>query len=100
MAERLVQAGLEMEKKWEGARDSKTSKACLSNMDIGWIPIAQAFPSGAMQPLNHPGCRHTALYRRMKTPKAEVNRLQNQPQMTGAEPIAEPVQNKRPNVKG
>jgi hypothetical protein len=72
MADRLVQAGLEMEKKWEGARDSRTSKACLSNMDIGWIPIAQAFPSGAMQPLNHPGCRHTALYRRMKTPKAEV----------------------------
>ena len=67
MADRLVQAGLEMEKKWEGARDNRTSKACLSNMDIGWIPIAQAFPSGAMQPLNHPGCRHTALYRRKRT---------------------------------
>jgi hypothetical protein len=38
-------------------------------MDIGVIPIADKFPSGAMQPLNHPGCRHTALYRRMKTPK-------------------------------
>jgi hypothetical protein len=61
-----------MEKKWEGARDSKTSKACNDNMAAGWIPIAQAFPSGAMQPLNHPGCRHTALYRRMKTPKVEV----------------------------
>ena len=66
MARRLTSAGLDMEKRWYGARDNRTSADCLSNMDAGWIPIADNFPSGVMQPLNHPGCRHTALYRRIK----------------------------------
>jgi hypothetical protein len=69
MANRLNMAGLQMEKRWAGPNDSKTSKNCQDNLAAGWIPLADAFPSGAQQPLDHPGCRHTALYRRIRTPK-------------------------------
>ena len=66
MANRLNIAGLQMEKRWAGPNDSKTSKNCQDNIAAGWIPLADAFPSGKQQPLDHPGCRHTALYRRIR----------------------------------
>ncbi len=67
MANRLNLAGLQMEKRWAGPNDDRTSKNCQDNLAAGWIPLADAFPSGAQQPLDHPGCRHTALYRRIRT---------------------------------
>lgn len=60
----LRDAGLLMEKKWSGPDDSRTSEACHSNLEAGWIDIDDTFPSGDLRPLNHPGCRHTVLYRR------------------------------------
>lgn len=64
MAARQLQAmGLEMEKAWSGPNDRLTSVSCLINMEAGWIPIDDVFPSGHDKPLSHPGCRHTALYR-------------------------------------
>jgi len=66
MANRLSMAGLQMEKRWAGPNDDRTSKNCQDNLAAGWIPLADAFPSGAQQPLDHPGCRHTALYRRIR----------------------------------
>jgi hypothetical protein len=66
MANRLNLAGLQMEKRWAGPNDDRTSKNCQDNLAAGWIPLADDFPSGAQQPLDHPGCRHTALYRRIR----------------------------------
>jgi len=66
MANRLNLAGLQIEKRWAGPNDDRTSKNCQDNLAAGWIPLADAFPSGAQQPLDHPGCRHTALYRRIR----------------------------------
>lgn len=63
-AKRLQLAGLEIEKAWSGPDDNATSAACRENLGAGWIDLDALFPSGDMQPLNHPGCRHTCLYRR------------------------------------
>lgn len=60
----LQDAGLKMEKAWEGPADDITSQACRANMAQGWIPFDEPFQSGDMRPLHHPGCRHAALYRR------------------------------------
>lgn len=60
----LSAAGLPMEKRWSGPDDGRTSEACKSNLDAGWVGIDEVFPSGDLRPLNHPGCRHTVLYRR------------------------------------
>lgn len=65
-AKRLQAAGLAMEKAWSGPNDDQTSAACLGNIRAGWIGMDEAFPSGDMTPLNHPGCRHTAIYRRKR----------------------------------
>lgn len=65
-AKRLQAAGLVMEKAWSGPNDDVTSDACRGNIRAGWIGIDEAFPSGDMTPLNHPGCRHTAIYRRKR----------------------------------
>lgn len=69
MANRLNIAGLQMEKRWAGPNDDRTSQNCQDNIAAGWIPFADNFPSGVDRPLDHPGCRHTALYRRIRTPK-------------------------------
>ena len=62
--QQLQAAGLVMEKSWLTIGDDRVSEDCQSNADAGWIPIDDPFPSGAQQPLQHPGCRCTALYRR------------------------------------
>jgi hypothetical protein len=60
----LVAGGLEMEKQWLTVGDNKVSDGCRENQDAGWIPVADAFPSGHQQPVRFPGCRCTCLYRR------------------------------------
>ncbi len=62
--QQLQAAGLVMEKSWLTIGDDRVSEDCQSNADAGWIPIDEPFPSGADRPLQHPGCRCTALYRR------------------------------------
>ena len=60
----LTAGGLEMEKQWWTVHDDRVSDGCQENQDAGWIPAADAFPSGHQQPLRFPGCRCTCLYRR------------------------------------
>lgn len=60
----LQDAGLQMEKKWLTVGDDRVSDGCQDNQGQGWIPFAQSFQSGHMQPLRFPGCRCTTLYRR------------------------------------
>jgi len=66
VAKDLTKAGLKMEKKWSTMGDSKVDPHCLANEAQGWIPIDKRFSDGSMQPLSHPGCRCTALYRRAR----------------------------------
>lgn len=58
--------GIRLEKKWIGPEDDRTSEACLGNMAQGWIPYDEPFSSGDDRPLNHPGCRHTLITRRVR----------------------------------
>jgi hypothetical protein len=60
----LQDAGLQMQKKWLTVGDERVSDGCEENEAQGWIPFAQSFQSGHMQPLRFPGCRCTTLYRR------------------------------------
>ncbi len=60
----LQDAGLQMQKKWLTVGDERVSDGCAENEAQGWIPFAQSFQSGHMQPLRFPGCRCTTLYRR------------------------------------
>lgn len=62
----LHDAGVAMEKSWLTASDNRVDPHCQANRGAGWIPFTQAFPSGHDQPLSHPRCRCTALYRRKK----------------------------------
>lgn len=62
--DQLTAAGLTMEKSWSTIGDDRVSEECQANEAAGWIPVADPFPSGADRPLQHPGCRCTALYRR------------------------------------
>ena len=62
--DQLVAAGLTMEKSWSTIGDDRVSEECMANEAAGWIPVDDPFPSGALRPLQHPGCRCTALYRR------------------------------------
>ena len=66
VARDLQGRGVQLEKKWAGPRDDRTSNDCLGNMDEGWIDFDTAFSSGKHRPLNHPGCRHTLLTRRKR----------------------------------
>jgi hypothetical protein len=56
-----------MEKSWLTVNDDHVDvEDCLTNQEQGWIPIEDTFQSGHMQPLAHPYCRCTALYRRKR----------------------------------
>jgi hypothetical protein len=63
---RLQAIGIDQEKKWSGPDDNRTSSQCKDNLSAGWIPLDSEFPGGTQHPLQHPGCRHTCLYRRKK----------------------------------
>jgi len=60
----LIDGGLEMEKSWLTVGDANVDPECADNEAEGWIPVDQAFGSGHDQPLAHPNCRCTCLYRR------------------------------------
>jgi hypothetical protein len=60
----LQDGGLRMEKSWLTVGDNRVDPHCLANQAQGWIPLDDAFSDGTMQPLSHPACRCTALYRR------------------------------------
>ena len=65
VADSLGAYGLEMEKSWLTVGDGRVcSEQCEINEAQGWIPMAEPFASGHQQPLAHPYCRCTALYRR------------------------------------
>jgi len=74
----LKDVGLKMEKSRGGPNDGVTSNACLGDLADGWIPEDQAFSSGIMDGLEHPGCRHHTQYRveRSDEEKAEELRAQ------------------------
>lgn len=59
----LIDGGLEMEKSWLTVGDANVDPECADNEAQGWIPVDQAFGSGHDQPLAHPNCRCTCLYR-------------------------------------
>lgn len=60
----LQDSGLRMEKSWLTVGDKNVDPHCAANQAQGWIPFDEAFSDGSMQPLSHPSCRCTALYRR------------------------------------
>lgn len=66
VADRLVGAGLTMEKQWLDVGDRRVDPVCAGNAAEAWIPIDQAFGSGHQQPTAHPGCRCTTQYRRQR----------------------------------
>jgi hypothetical protein len=51
------------EKRWLLSNDEGICPLCEANADQQWIPIGQAFASGAEHPLQHPNCRCDAAYR-------------------------------------
>lgn len=66
-AERLAQRGANIEKSWLTVGDDRVSDGCRGNAGAGWIPLAQAFPSGHGGPLRFPGCRCALQTRRRVT---------------------------------
>lgn len=62
----LVDAGLTMEKSWSTTGDGRVDPICDGNEAEGWIPVADIFSSGDGEPLAHPGCRCSALFRRVR----------------------------------
>ncbi len=60
----LIDGGLEMEKSWLTVGDDRVDPECIENEAEGWIPVDQLHKSGHDQPLAHPRCRCTELYRR------------------------------------
>lgn len=61
----MASLGLAMEKSWLTVGDDRVSDGCAENEGAGWIPLDEPFPSGDQAPLRFPGCRCTALYRRV-----------------------------------
>lgn len=60
----LVDGGLRMQKSWLTVGDNRVDPHCKANEAQGWIDFDEPFSDGSMQPLAHPGCRCSALYRR------------------------------------
>ncbi len=56
-AQRLVNGGAQIEKSWLTVGDDRVSEGSRGNAGAGWIPLAQACPSGHGGPLRFPGCR-------------------------------------------
>lgn len=51
-------------KRWLLSNDENKCALCIANAEQGWIPIGQAFTSGAQAPTQHPRCQCDAAYRR------------------------------------
>lgn len=71
----LKDVGLKMEKSRGGPNDGRTSAACQGDLADGWIPEDEAFSSGIMDGLEHPGCRHHTQYRVARESESEVEEL-------------------------
>jgi len=63
LSDELEAHGIEQEKSRVGPNDGHTSDACIADLAVGWIRKGDAFPSGIMSGLEHPGCRHGTIYR-------------------------------------
>jgi len=63
LVDEIEAAGITMEKRRGGPNDGVTSDECRADLQAGWIPADEAFPSGIMDGLHHPGCRHHTQYR-------------------------------------
>lgn len=59
----VIDGGLAMEKSWLTVGDANVDPECADNEAQGWIDVDQLFGSGHDQPLAHPNCRCTCLYR-------------------------------------
>ncbi len=59
----VIEGGLAMEKSWLTVGDANVDPECADNEAQGWIDVDQLFGSGHDQPLAHPNCRCTCLYR-------------------------------------
>lgn len=59
----LEDGGVPMEKAWDTVGDGRVSDGCAENAAAGWLPLADAFPSGHQRPLRFPGCRCDLLMR-------------------------------------
>ena len=73
VSQHLAGEGLEMQKGWLTAGDSKVRPAHRANAAQGWIPADQEFQSGHMRPPTDPGCR-CATKRRVR-PEVEQGEL-------------------------
>lgn len=50
--------GIPLEKKWRHAEDDRVCESCKKNARVGYIPLSDAFPTGAMSPQDeHPNGR-------------------------------------------
>lgn len=65
-AQELLGLGIELEKRWISARDSKVRPAHRANDEAGWLDMSADFPSGDTRPPTDPGCRCTLGYRRKR----------------------------------
>ena len=51
------------EKRWTTSCDDLVADECMANEDAGWLPTADAFPSGVDTVPQHPNCRCVVRYR-------------------------------------
>jgi len=70
VGQELAAAGLDMQKSWNSVGDERVSPECRANEAAGWIPLADAYPSGKDRPLQHPACRCAGLIRLAPDKKA------------------------------
>jgi len=59
------------EKRWITAGDEGVESQCLANQAVGWIKIAEQFPTGRDTIPQHPRCRCVVRYRTAEEPQAE-----------------------------
>jgi hypothetical protein len=62
VADQVAASGYSVEKRWLVASD-RVCDFCIDDAGVGWIPVADAFPSGHQQPTGHPSCRCAVAYR-------------------------------------
>lgn len=67
----LIDSGLTYEKSWEGGPVS-CQPICMPNIEMGWIPFDEHFPSGDEMTPAHPGCDCDTAYRRVGDSSAGV----------------------------
>jgi SPP1 gp7 family putative phage head morphogenesis protein len=65
-AERIQREGIRMQHRWITTGDDRVSDGCRQNAAAGWIPMAQAFPSGDYHEPRFPGCRCAVQHRRAR----------------------------------